>query len=480
MKTKSMVAYCKRLVCIILVMMAVESTREGNGMLLGATSESYDYSVHVVRRKELLKTLKSQHPEVSSGVVVLFGGFEQERIPFRQESSFYYFTGIDEPGAALLIDFNGTETLYIPDFGNERAKWMSSVLDLTSKEAPGLIGVHCVESLGAQCKGHTFCPFFPRSECEALLSRLQAVVAQQGTIFTLYPDNTYQYPEQRLVVDRIKSFAPELSPHFRDISLLVAHMRQKKDMKEIEALYKAIDITILAHEAVSHAVEAGKPESVVQAALEYIFIESHARPSFPSIVASGKNSTVLHYQLNNKVMQDGDLVVVDIGAESDYYCADLTRTYPVSGTFTPRQREIYTMVLETQEYIASIAKPGYWLRNGEHQDESLHHLAKKFLQEKGYDQYFPHGIGHYLGMDVHDVGDYSKPLEEGDVFTIEPGIYIPEEGIGVRIEDDYWMVKDGAVCLSEQLPKKPEEIEAMVQSTFSSFEDEVIPEQEIH
>ena len=121
-------------------------------------------------------------------------------------------------------------------------------------------------------------------------------------------------------------------------------------------------------------------------------------------------------------------------------------------------------MLETQEYIASISRPGYWVSNKEQPDKSLNHLAHEFLRTKGYDQYFTHGIGHYLGLDVHDVGDYSKPLEPGNVITIEPGIYIPEENIGVRIEDDYWIGEDGTICLSEYLPKHPDEIEEMMKT----------------
>ena len=138
-------------------------------------------------------------------------------------------------------------------------------------------------------------------------------------------------------------------------------------------------------------------------------------------------------------------------------------TYPVSGKFTKRQRELYDIVLDTQEYIAAIAKPGLWLSNKENPDMSLNHLARKYLNDQGYGEYFPHGIGHFLGIDVHDVGDAAQALQAGDVITIEPGIYIPQEGIGIRIEDDYWIVEDGAVRLSEFIPKKAEEIEQMMQ-----------------
>jgi Xaa-Pro aminopeptidase len=129
-------------------------------------------------------------------------------------------------------------------------------------------------------------------------------------------------------------------------------------------------------------------------------------------------------------------------------------------------------VLATQEHVASLAKPGMWLKNKDKQDQSLHHLAVKFLAKHGYDKYFPHGIGHYLGLDVHDVGDYATPLQEGDVITIEPGIYIPAENIGIRIEDNYWITKDGAVCLSENLPKEIADIELYMEQVKSGQSDD--------
>ena len=197
-----------------------------------------------------------------------------------------------------------------------------------------------------------------------------------------------------------------------------------------------------------------------------MMIASHARPAFPSIVASGKNGTVLHYNQNNGTLKDGDLVVIDIGAEFNNYCADLTRTYPVSGAFSKRQKELYNIVLQAQTHIAELAKPGMWLKNNDKPDQSLHHLAVKFITDRGYGKYFPHGIGHFVGLEVHDVGDYSVPLHEGDVITIEPGIYIPEESIGIRIEDNYWITKDGSICLSEHLPKEADDIEAVVQQAL--------------
>jgi len=285
---------------------------------------------------------------------------------------------------------------------------------------------------------------------------------------------------QRFLIEHINVLMPGFNTMLKDISPILESMRRCKDMSEIELLYKAAEITVLAQEAAAQAIADDVRESEVQASLEYMMTGAGTRPAFPSIVASGESSTILHYVDNNKMMKDGELVIVDVGAEYNYYSADITRTYPVSGVFNKRQRELYSMVLELQDYLATVAKPGFWINNKEQPEKSLNHLAKEFLVERGYDEYIQHGIGHYLGLDVHDVGDYSKPLQEGDVFTIEPGIYIPEEDLGIRIEDDYWVVKDGLICLTESLPKQIDDIEALVQqqlgedessaSSYSSFD----------
>ena len=303
--------------------------------------------------------------------------------------------------------------------------------------------------------------FFPQDQVMHLLEDIRQ---KNDLLFVLAPETPTGYVEQRSILQRLQQFG--MHTKTVDISSIVAEMRRTKDMQEMEELFKAVEITCLAQEAAARAITNGMSEAEVQASLEYIMVGSGAQPSFPSIVGSGSNATVLHYNQNNDTMKNGDLVVVDIGARYNYYCADITRTYPVSGTFTARQKEIYSIVLETQTYIAEKARPGIWLSNAEKPDESLNHLAKAFIKEKGYGDYFPHGIGHYLGLDVHDVGSYKEPLKAGDVITIEPGIYMPEERIGIRIEDNYWIVKDGVICLSEALPKSIPEIEQMVQEQF--------------
>lgn len=426
--------------------------------------QAHDFSRNIQRRAQLVDMIKKEHADID-GIVMLFAGFEDDCAAFRQEASFYYLTGITEPGVVAAIDLKNNTTLYIPNCGVEREKWMFSAIPLIDENASRL-GLAAIQPLGQQCAGFQLHPFFPESEYDHLLAEFKKLISSGKKIFTLCPDKPYGYSAQRLLLERLKAFLPDLEKSLVDISPLLGKMRRIKDSHEIIQLHKAIEITATAHDAASQAIGDGVLECEVQAALEYMFVGSCGRAAFPSIVASGKNSTILHYLINNAVMHDGDLVVVDIGAEYGLYCADITRTYPVSGTFTPRQKEVYNLVLETQEYIASIAKPGYWLRNAEQPDKSLHHLAKQYLEERGYGQYFIHGLGHYLGLDVHDVGDYATPLEPGDVFTIEPGIYIPEEKLGVRIEDDYWVVEDGVICMSEMIPKKAEEIERMVQESF--------------
>lgn len=432
-------------------------------------SQTKDFFIFSLRRKELIRQVKKQFPN-KLGKIILFGSFETERTVFRQESSFYYFTGIQEPGVVLVLDIDKEiSKIYVPNCVENRSKWMFSTIPIIQDNAK-LFGVDNITVLGDACAGYQFHPFFPKQEYTRMISLLTQMVNDKKTVFTLSPNNPNEYIEQRLVLERLNSFVPGLKKNIRDISPIVACMRRSKDTSETDNLFLAIRVTVAAQEAAAKAITDEQNECEVQGILEYMMTGFAARKAFPSIVASGINSTTLHYTANDCIMKNGDLVVVDIGAEVDYYCADLTRTYPVSGTFTNRQKKVYNIVLETQKYIANIAKPGMYLSNKEQKDKSLNHLARNFLQEKGYEKYFIHGIGHFLGLDVHDVGDYMQPLQEDDVITIEPGIYIPEEQIGIRIEDNYCITKKGAVCMSDYLPKEAEDIEKLVQQKLEDTE----------
>jgi len=422
-----------------------------------------DAELYIIRRKELIRRIKEENPQIKNGIIILFAGFENDHTRFRQDSSFFYVTGITEPGVVLAINLQGGSELYIPHFAQyNRAQWVGSALT-TSEEDALRVGVDKIRLLGGAFKGYQACACPSHEEYKELLELFLQEQKNNGSIFTLCPESGSSYCWQRLLLGHINSLVPGFNQMLVDTSSIIEEMRRIKDMHEIEQLYEAAEITMLAHEVAAHSIVSGVNEREVQASLEYMITGSGAYCAFPSIVASGQQATTLHYLDNMAEIKDGELVIVDIGADYNHYCADITRTYPVSGFFSDRQRELYELVLETQEYIASIAKPGYWLSNEEEPDKSLNHLAKAFLKERGYAEYMLHGIGHFLGLDVHDVGDYKKPLRENDVITIEPGIYLPQESIGIRIEDDYWVVKDGVICLSEGLPKKPADVEALVQ-----------------
>jgi Xaa-Pro aminopeptidase len=437
----------------------------------GSNGESSkDSSVYKLRVRDLLSMLAQEFPK-QQGAVVLFGALENGKTVFAQESSFYYLTGIQEPGAVAVFNMNGKSTLYVPNHGDTRAAWVNTPVPLIQANAKKL-GFDTITVLGQQAPGYQLYPFSDLKHYDALIKDLETIAAQGGKLFTLAPENAAEHAEQRWMLARLSAAKPALKAAWEDIFDFVAMMRRKKDMGEIEKMYKAVEITILAQGAAAQAISDGIRECEVQASLEYMFTGSGARPAFASIVGSGKNSTVLHYNANTEMLKNGQVVVVDIGAQLDGYCADLTRTYPVSGTFTKRQKEVYNIVLACQEYVAGLAKPGMWLNNSQKPDQSLHHLAKKFFEQRGYGKYFIHGIGHFLGIDVHDVGDNEQPLQDGDVFTIEPGLYIPEENLGIRIEDNFWVVKDGVVCLSEALPKTTEAIEKFMKETEDEESEE--------
>lgn len=425
---------------------------------------------HKVRRSLLVERIKKEFHS-NKGVVLLIGGFESERARFRQHSSFYYYTGITEPGCLAIIDLEGIITVYIPQYAESRARWVSGCLS-AGDEAAGFCLVDHIEHLGKAYPGYNISPFAADEVYSTLVERLKQLVTEDTVVFVAQPRPLQEALEYRAVMDRLNAMVPEIRAVTKDISHIVAAQRRSKSKEEIELIYKAVDLTVVAQEAAARVIGAHRNERELQAGIEYIFAESGGRAAFPTIVAGGKNSTVLHYHENSQELRENELVVVDCGAELNYYCGDLTRTYPISGVFSKRQREIYELVLETQEHVVAHAKPGMWLRNQNEPEKSLHHLAVNFLKERGYDEYFVHGIGHYLGLDVHDVGSYAEPLQEGDVITIEPGIYIPEEGIGIRIEDNYWIIRDGNICLSESLPKDIETIEKMVQQGFGDDERE--------
>lgn len=419
-----------------------------------------EFTPYVERRNKLIKLIDQTYQD-KKGVLVLFSGFEHKHNQFVQESNFYYITGLEEPACVLVIDETRSSTLWVPQYGIARSQWTSTIVEADKAQVQDW-GMNDILHLGHPCKGYSAGPACTSQEYEHLLAGLKAFIQKGHVLFMVYPPN--EVTEQTLMIDRLFSNHKELQDAIVDISPLLGILRRTKSRYELEKIYDAVDCTMRAQESAASRIEQGLFEYQIHAAVDFIFKESGGTAAFPTIVASGRNSTVLHYTRNDSLLKQGGLVIVDCGAQLDYYCADLSRTYPVSGTFTNRQREVYDIVLETQEYVAGLAKPGFWLSNANNPDKSLHHLAMRFLKDKGYAQYFNHGIGHFIGLDVHDIGSDLGPLKDGDVIALEPGIYIPHEMLGVRIEDMYWITQEGAVCISEELPRDSYEIEEFMKA----------------
>ncbi len=388
---------------------------------------------------------------VKEGTLVIFNCLEDEIREYVADKNFYYLTGFSEPQAVLILaprHPSCMETLFIPPRNPSQERWTGPKLDVGAESAR-VLGLERVLSL------------------DSLQSELRRLSESERKIFTIAPQahaggsSSFHSAQS----GRLRQMFPFSEIH--DISSHLAFFRMKKSEAELRVLKKAIQITAEGHKAAVREIGNNRFEYEVEAALEYQFRRRGAfRPGFPSIVGSGPNSTILHYNQNHRQMKEGELVVVDVGAEFAEYTADITRTYPVSGKFTARQKEIYDIVLAAQEAALRKVKPGaLWTKNG-----PIHKAAYDYINTHGKDlkgnplgQYFIHGTSHHLGLDVHDVvNDSTRPLEAGMVITVEPGIYIAEENIGVRIEDDVLVTDKGYELLSQDLPRRAEDIERMM------------------
>lgn len=403
------------------------------------------------------EALAARHAD---GVILLFGFREREgqftRSPFRQQNNFYYLSGWNEPGAVLCLLGKGKagpyrEILFLPQRDPSHEAWTGRRLGPEDSGAAAATGFGEVLALRE----------LPEVVSEALKDRPR--------LYTANPRDPPGY-EQPPEPDRAARL-DELAPGYPkvDIRESVEAMRRIKSAGEIRLIRKATDASIAAHRAAWGRIDAGVHEYQVAATMLGALMERGClRAAYTPIIGSGSNSTVLHYSQSTRRMRPGELVVMDVGGEYGHYAADLTRTVPVGGRFTPRQREIYEIVLGAQRAALDAIKPGMTL--GGHGDKSLGEIVRAYFDSHGKDRdgrplgrYFIHGLGHHVGLEVHDPGDSSLPLEPGMVVTVEPGLYLPEEEIGVRIEDMVLITEDGAEVLSRGLPKDPDEIERLMQ-----------------
>lgn len=399
---------------------------------------------------------------IAGGVLAIRGTAEAEATDttrFRQNNWFLYLTGVRAPDALLLIDAlapeGERETLYLPPRNPMMERWTGPKLG-AGPEAAAAYGFERVRETTE----------FDR-DLRSILER-RATEASPIKVWTIVPtgaDATFTRDAAfagglRAIVAAARPGVAEVA----DATSMLSVLRRTKSAAEIAKLQRAIDITLAAQRAAARDIGPGRFEYEVEGTIVGAFLRGGANgEGFPSIVGSGVNSTVLHYEQNLKRIEAGDLVVIDIGAELHGYTADVTRTWPASGRFTKRQREVYELVLEAQTAAAAAWKPGMTIRAlGEVSRETMRRSPLRDRSGKTLDESFIHGLGHFLGMDVHDVGEYSVPLQPGDVFTIEPGIYLADEQLGVRIEDDYLVTAKGLVKLSGSLPSSPDEIERLM------------------
>lgn len=378
---------------------------------------------------------------------------------YREANDFFYLTGIEAPDAWLVLVARGSAppqaTLYLQPRDTvtpyRSEQWVGRRIT-PGPEAVALTGIRDVRSADLAVREIQALVFGPSSP------------ARQGKLYVSAAKGQADSPFLRdTVLARAQAGA---GLQLAELGVETAALRLVKDADEIARLRRAIDITAEAQRQAIQAVKPGVHEYEAEALIEYTFRRRGAeRLGFPSIVGSGPNSTLLHYDKNRRRMEAADLVVIDIGAEFGYYSADVTRTLPVSGKFTTRQRAIYELVLASQQAAIDSIRPGSDIR-------TLERVARTYMRAHSgnlcgsspCDRYFVHGLSHWLGMDVHDVGRMTTPFQPGMVLTVEPGIYLPEEGLGVRIEDDVLVTQTGHEVLSAGAPKRPEEIEAQMQA----------------
>lgn len=383
-------------------------------------------------------------------------GVGDEQLPFSVDRNFYYFTGCDREHMIYICvkkDGQATHSLAIDPFDEHMAKWVGG--RMLPDEARKVSGIQHIMNYD-----------------DALGYIHQAIsyrFAKEDTI-KVYGNLSKQQPSQTTEALKYINNLKELYPHVQACNLAqyCTTLRLVKDEEEIEKLKKALHITDLGIQAMmSHAHE-GMSENELEAHFDFVLKTHNCKHSFPSIVAGGKNGTILHYGSNNQPIADNDLVLCDLGASYEYINADITRTFPLSGKFTERQKQIYNIVLEGNRYIRSLVKPGVTLRG---LNQKLIEYYEKELKEIGllengkqvYDYYW-HGVSHMLGLETHDVSFFNEPIQPGNVFTIEPGLYLEDEGIGIRIEDNVLVTEDGCIELSEDIIKTVEEIEAFMAS----------------
>lgn len=382
---------------------------------------------------------------------------------FKQNSDLYWLTGIEQEDTMVILFPNNPdpkfrEVLVLVRPNEMKEKWDGKRLRAEeAKKISGISTILWLESLEAVLQGWIH-----------LADTIYLNTNENDRKGSLVPVRDYRFAET------MKKRYP-LHQYKRSARIL-KDLRAIKSPQEVEVMQKAIDITQVTFERLLKFIKPGVMEYEIEAEIWHSFLSQRATgPAYGSIIASGDNARILHYVNNNLECKDGDLVLMDFGAEYGGYCADLTRTVPVSGKFSKRQREVYDGCLKLHNYAKSILKPGISIVD--YTDKVGAEASKIFIklgllqpsdlknedkENRAYRKYLYHGISHHLGIDVHDLGTRTEPIKPGMVFTIEPGIYIEEEKMGIRIENNVWITKTGNKDLMAKIPITAEEIETLM------------------
>ncbi|WP_026696056.1 aminopeptidase P family protein [Peribacillus kribbensis] len=409
-----------------------------------------EFFIH--NRQELYKNLQAD------SLLILFAGKAPQKSAdedylFVPNRHFYYLTGIDEPGiifTARKTKDKVVESLFIEKSDPVLEKWVGKTI--SREEAEQVSGVESVQYL---------------EQFEAFLSRTLFA----ANISTFYLD--MERRELDTITTKAQSFAAKMQSNYPHIAIKnvypeISRLRVYKKPEEVEKIKEAIRITWEGIQQVMTNAKAGMKEYQLEAHFDFVLKSSGVRHhAFRTIAASGKNGTILHYDLNNSEVEDGSLVLLDLGAQYQYYNGDISYTFPVSGTFSEKQKTFYNIVLKALKETTELIKPGVpFARLNEHTKKVLAEGCKReglIEDESEISRYYYHSVSHFLGLDTHDVGDYTDlVLEPGMVITVEPGLYIEEENIGIRIEDDVLVTENGHEILSKDIFRSIEEIEAFM------------------
>ena len=402
-------------------------------------------------RKKLIEGLKN------NSILIMFAGTApkksaDEAYPFTPNRNFYYLTGIDEEKIILMISkVNGKveENLFIQKADPVMEKWVGKTISAEeAKEISAIEGIKYLEDF------------------EATVHRLITVYDIEKVYLDLERDRWSSMNSiSGEFANTIKNRYPQIK--VKNIFNSICELRLIKSEEEIEEMKKAIDITQKGIESLMKNAKADMKEYQLEAYFDFALKTNGVKDyAFKTIAASGKNATVLHYVANNSDIKDGDLILFDLGAQLNYYNADISRTIPANGKFTERQKQIYNVVLKAELEVIKAIKPGLPF-------VELNNIAKKYLTEglkelgviekdEELSKYYYHGVSHFLGLDTHDVGSREVELKPGMVITVEPGLYIEEEAIGIRVEDDVLVTEEGHEVLSKDIIKTVEEIEAFM------------------